>query len=118
MGGFTTTELWVIAVVALAVLALIALGLWRGRLKSAHVRGMGVTAGIEGHAEAKPLEDQTIQADGLKVSRSSIRMVKSAKTSFRRTRFSRGSSLEITPDDGFLPRPADPPSPRPGEDRR
>ncbi|MGC5035192.1 hypothetical protein ACPXCS_17925 [Streptomyces sp. DT190] len=118
MGGFTATELWVIGVIVLAVLTLIAVGLWRGRLKSAHVKGMGVTAGIEGHAEAKPLGNQTIQADGLKVSRSSIRMVKSARTSFRKARFTRGSRLEITPDDGYLPRPADPPSPLAGEDRR
>ncbi|MFJ9026397.1 hypothetical protein ACIRPU_41550 [Streptomyces sp. NPDC102259] len=110
----------VIGIIVIIVLGLVVFGLRRGTLKSASVRGMGVTAGVEGHEESKPLKGQTMQTDGLRTKKSSIRMVKSARTSFKRTRLDE-SLIEILPDDGSpLRRPTDPPPPaRPaGEDGR
>ncbi|MFB6551934.1 hypothetical protein [Streptomyces sp. NPDC056405] len=105
-------QLVVIAIIVLAVLAVIVLGLRRGSLKSANFQGLGMRAGVEGGQEAKPLTDQTMQTDDFRSKRSRFRMVKGARTSFRRTRF-KHSVVEILPDDGTIPpdrtRPLDPP---------
>lgn len=114
MGGLSATELLIICGIIVIVLALVVLGLRRGTLKSASVRTMGVSAGVEGHKEAQPLPDQTMQTDGLKVNKSDIRMVKSAKTVFKRTRF-KNSTLDIVSDD-VPQRPTDQPPAADGRD--
>lgn len=113
MGGLTNTETMGVCVIAVIALGLIVLGLRRGSLKRASVRALGAHAEVEGHEEAKPLEQQTIQSDDLKVTKSSMRMIKSARVLFKRTRFKK-SVFEILPDDGSpLRRPTDPPPPAP-----
>ncbi|WP_320775785.1 hypothetical protein [Streptomyces sp. CRN 30] len=118
MVDLSPTQLVIIAVIVLGILALIVFGLRRGSLKRADFQGLGVRAGVEGHQEAKPLADQTMQTDGLKSRRSRFRIVKSARTSFRRSSFSR-STVEILPDDGSVPPDRTPPSdPSPGSTGR
>ncbi|MFJ4618176.1 hypothetical protein [Streptomyces sp. NPDC088812] len=119
MGSFTTDDiLIVVCVIGVVALGLIVLGLRRGSLKRASLRGMGAKAEFEGHREAEPLRGQTVQADDLKVTKSSLRMVRSARAIFKRTRFKK-SVFEILPDDGSpLRRPTDPPPPQAGADGR
>jgi hypothetical protein len=111
MADLSSTQLSIIAIAVVVVLALIVFGLRRGSLKSANFEGLGVQAGLEGGQEAEPLEGQTMQTDDFKSNRSRFRIVKGARTSFRRTRF-KNSLLEILPDQEAAPtRPVDPPIP-------
>ncbi|MEV5733771.1 hypothetical protein [Streptomyces sp. NPDC052292] len=102
MADLSTTQLIVIGLIVVVVLSLIVLGLRRGSLKSANFQGLGVRAGVEGGQESPPLTDQTMQTDDFKSKRSEMRIVKSARTSFKRTRFT-DTTLEILPDDGTNP---------------
>ncbi|MFD9520929.1 hypothetical protein [Streptomyces sp. NPDC059979] len=98
MVDFSPTQLLIIAVVVLVVVALVVLGLRRGALRSASVRGMGMGARIEGAPESKPLADQTIQTDEVKSKSSFFRIMLGAKTSFRRSSF-KNSIVEIVPNE-------------------
>ncbi|MYV51693.1 hypothetical protein [Streptomyces sp. SID3212] len=124
MVDLSPTQLLVIGGVLLALLAVLVLGLRRGSLKKADFQGAGVRASLEGTEEAKPLEEQTIQTDDFKSTNSRFRIVKNARTSFKRTRF-KHSLLEILPDDGSTPpeavkppEPPDPPGPTAGQNGR
>ncbi|PWK66858.1 hypothetical protein BCL76_110344 [Streptomyces sp. CG 926] len=97
MVDLSPTQLLIIGGVVLVLVALVVLGLRRGSLRSASVRGMGIGARIEGAAESKPLTNQTIQTDEVKAKSSWFRIMLGAKTSFKRSRF-KNSVVEIVPD--------------------
>lgn len=115
MVDLSPMQLLVVGIIVLGIVGLIVFGLRRGSLKSANIQGLGMRAGVEGGQEAKPVTNQTMQVDRFKSKRSRFRMVKGAKTSFRRARF-KHSVVEILPDDGTVPpdgtNPADPPTGR------
>lgn len=99
MADLSPAQLAIVGLVVVIAVVTIVLGLRRGSLKSAHFRGLGVRARVEGAPETKPLAGQTIQTDDFSAKRSYLRIVKGARTSFRRTRFEH-SVLEIVPDNG------------------
>lgn len=110
MVDLSPTQLLIIGVIVLVLVALVVFGLRRGSLRSASLRGMGMGARIEGAPESKPLTDQTIQTDEVKAKSSWFRIMIGAKTSFRRSRF-KNSVVEIVSDGtGATQEPGDGPS--------
>jgi hypothetical protein len=117
MADLSPVQLTIIAVAVVVIVSLIVFGMRRGLLRRVNFQGLGVSADLEGNQEAKPLKEQTMQTDDFKAKGSWFRIVKGARTSFRRTRF-KNSLLEILPDSGTAPAapapaPAQAPAPAP-----
>ncbi|WP_225850758.1 hypothetical protein [Streptomyces sp. HPF1205] len=99
MADLSPAQLAIVGLVVVIAVVAIVFGLRRGSLRSAQFRGLGVRARVDGAPEAKQLPGQTVQTDDFTAKRSYLRIVKGARTSFRRTRFE-NSVLDIVPDNG------------------
>lgn len=92
---------WPVAVIVIVVaIALVfVFAVMRHRVKSANIKGYGVSAGIEGTEHQKPVPNQEWQVHDSTVKRSSFKLFKGSRASIFRSKVKR-TDVQIISDDG------------------